>query len=61
MELVWEGWGQGLPRISPPLVMFPPHALRSLLERVSGARLVYEQAVMTRVISFEYLNRLLVW
>ena len=36
-------------------------ALRSLLERLVGARLVYQQACMTRVISFEYLNRQLVW
>ena len=43
------------------LLVGSPYALRSLLERVSGARLVYEQAVMTRVISFEYLNRQLVW
>ena len=32
-----------------------------MLERVAGARLVYDRAVMTRVISFEYLNRTLVW
>jgi peroxin-2 len=35
--------------------------LRSLLERLVGARLVYRQATMTRIISFEYLNRQLVW
>lgn len=34
---------------------------RSVLERVAGMRLVYKQACMTRVISFEYLNRQLVW
>jgi len=34
---------------------------RSLLERVVGARLVYKQPSMARVISFEYLNRQLVW
>ncbi len=36
-------------------------AHRSLLERLVGARLVYLQPVMTRIISFEYLNRQLVW
>ncbi|KAG1675900.1 hypothetical protein FOA52_001557 [Chlamydomonas sp. UWO 241] len=34
---------------------------RSVLERAAGMRLVYQQARMTRVISFEYLNRQLVW
>ncbi|GLC33108.1 hypothetical protein PLESTB_000369600 [Pleodorina starrii] len=34
---------------------------RSLLERLVGARLVWRQAAMSRVISFEYLNRQLVW
>ncbi|GIL76324.1 hypothetical protein Vretimale_5869 [Volvox reticuliferus] len=34
---------------------------RSLLERLVGARLVWRQAAMTRIISFEYLNRQLVW
>jgi hypothetical protein len=37
------------------------HLHRSLLERVVGARLVYTQPVMTRLVSFEYLNRQLVW
>ena len=36
-------------------------SIRSLLERATGSRLVYQQAVMTRIISFEYLNRQLVW
>lgn len=34
---------------------------RSLLERLLGARLVYKEPNMSRVISFEYLNRQLVW
>lgn len=34
---------------------------RSLLERVLRARLVYQRANMARAISFEYLNRQLVW
>eukprot|EP00775_Hariotina_reticulata_P013226 gene13226-13357_t len=34
---------------------------RTLVERVIGARLVYKQANMSRLISFEYLNRQLVW
>ena len=34
---------------------------RSLLERLVGARLVYAQPTMARVISFEYLSRQLVW
>lgn len=34
---------------------------RSLLERVLCARLVYVRPDMTRVISYEYLNRQLVW
>ena len=36
-------------------------ACRSLLERVLRARLVYQRANMARAISFEYLNRQLVW
>mmetsp|Transcript_15016 Transcript_15016/g.32525 ORF Transcript_15016/g.32525 Transcript_15016/m.32525 type:complete len:392 (-) Transcript_15016:542-1717(-) len=44
------------------LVAFLHHGThRSLLERLVGARLVYQQPHMTRVISFEYLNRQLVW
>jgi peroxin-2 len=35
--------------------------IRTLLERFCGARLIYQQACMTRIISFEYLNRQLVW
>lgn len=31
------------------------------MERLLGARLVYKQANMSRLISFEYLNRQLVW
>lgn len=34
---------------------------RNLLERLLGARLVYKEPNMSRVISFEYLNRQLVW
>ena len=34
---------------------------RSLLERVLRTRLVYQRANMARAISFEYLNRQLVW
>lgn len=34
---------------------------RSLLERLVCARLVYDRPVMARVVSFEYLNRQLVW
>eukprot|EP00877_Chromochloris_zofingiensis_P014144 jgi/Chrzof1/8984/Cz03g31260.t1 len=34
---------------------------RSLLERILGARLVYKQANMSRLVSFEYMNRQLVW
>lgn len=34
---------------------------RSLLERLLRARLVYQKANMARAISFEYLNRQLVW
>jgi len=34
---------------------------RTLVERVIGARLVYRQPNMSRLISFEYLNRQLVW
>eukprot|EP00878_Enallax_costatus_P047651 GHUV01058657.1.p1 GENE.GHUV01058657.1~~GHUV01058657.1.p1 ORF type:complete len:394 (+),score=101.12 GHUV01058657.1:510-1691(+) len=34
---------------------------RTLVERLLGARLVYKQANMSRLISFEYLNRQLVW
>lgn len=34
---------------------------RSLLERVLSIRLVYQRASMARALSFEYLNRQLVW
>ena len=34
---------------------------RSLLERILRMRLVYAQPAMTRALSFEYLNRQLVW
>lgn len=34
---------------------------RSLLERILGARLVYQQTNMARALSFEYLNRQLIW
>lgn len=34
---------------------------RTLVERLIGARLVYRQPNMSRLISFEYLNRQLVW
>lgn len=34
---------------------------RSLLERLLGARLVYTKGSMARALSFEYLNRQLVW
>jgi hypothetical protein len=44
------------------LMMFLRHGrYRSLLERLLRARLVYKEANMSRVISFEYLNRQLVW
>ena len=33
---------------------------RTLLERLLGCRLVWRQAAMSRIISFEYLNRQLV-
>ncbi len=39
----------------------PPHWCRSLLERLLRARLVYQQPSAARAISFEYLNRQLVW
>lgn len=34
---------------------------RSLLERVLATRLVYDRPVMARAVSFDYLNRQLVW
>jgi Pex2 / Pex12 amino terminal region len=37
------------------------HGCRSLVERALCARLVYQRAAMARAISFEYLNRQLVW
>ena len=36
-------------------------ARRSVLERLLRARLVYSRAAMARALSFEYLNRQLVW
>jgi peroxin-2 len=38
-----------------------PMLHRSVLERLLGARLVYSRASMARALSFEYLNRQLVW
>lgn len=38
-----------------------PNCRRSLLERLLRARLVYQQPSAARAISFEYLNRQLVW
>ena len=32
-----------------------------MLERILGARLVYNKGSMARALSFEYLNRQLVW
>jgi peroxin-2 len=44
------------------LTLFLRHGrYRSLLERLLRARLVYKEPNMSRVISFEYLNRQLVW
>ena len=43
------------------LLKVEPNVCRSLLERVLRARLVYQRANMARAISFEYLNRQLVW
>ncbi|DBB13024.1 TPA: hypothetical protein ACH3X3_005760 [Trebouxia sp. C0006] len=43
------------------LVFLQQGKYRSLLERVLRARLVYQRANMARAISFEYLNRQLVW
>ena len=37
------------------------HERRSVLERLLRARLVYSRAAMARALSFEYLNRQLVW
>ena len=37
------------------------HERRSVLERLLRARLVYTRAAMARALSFEYLNRQLVW
>ena len=34
---------------------------RSVVHRILGAQLVYEKAVMSRALSFEYLNSQLVW
>lgn len=39
----------------------PPSQLRTLLERLIGARPVYVQTHAPRAISYEYLNRQLVW
>ncbi|DBA79327.1 hypothetical protein WJX79_000617 [Trebouxia sp. C0005] len=43
------------------LVFLQQGKYRSLLERVLRARLVYQRANMARAITFEYLNRQLVW
>lgn len=43
-------------------LLIPSHSLRrSLLEWAVGARLVWVRPTMSRAISFEYLNRQLVW
>jgi peroxin-2 len=38
-----------------------PFCCRSVLDRLLRARLVYQQPSAARAISFEYLNRQLVW
>lgn len=43
------------------LVFLRRGVYRSISERVLGARLVLQQASMARALSFEYLNRQLVW
>lgn len=43
------------------MLLLPLHCNRTLVERLIGARLVYKRANMSRLISFEYLNRQLVW
>lgn len=49
-------------RFEAPFCLICPSVLRrSLLERLLRARLVYQQPVAARAISFEYLNRQLVW
>ena len=45
--------------IDPTLCALPSR--RSLLERLLSARLVYARPSAARAISFEYLNRQLVW
>ncbi|GIL45013.1 hypothetical protein Vafri_2409 [Volvox africanus] len=50
-----------LPGPFPPSNMNAARLRSSLLERLVGARLVWRQAAMNRIISFEYLNRQLVW
>ena len=43
------------------LLIRSTRARRSVLERLLRARLVYSRAAMARALSFEYLNRQLVW
>lgn len=68
-SLSWRAWGllqrvESAVRISSfvnLLIFLRTGRYQSLVERLLGARLVYERATMSRAVSFEYMNRQLVW
>ncbi|MEW5311096.1 MAG: hypothetical protein WDW38_002839 [Sanguina aurantia] len=65
-RMIWKGmrWAEGAYRVCEAANYFEflrSGLYRSLLERLLRARLVYRQPIMTRIISFEYLNQQLVW
>ncbi|MEW5300009.1 MAG: hypothetical protein WDW36_002973 [Sanguina aurantia] len=65
-RMIWKGmrWAEGAYRVCEAANYFEflrSGLYRSVLERLLRARLVYRQPIMTRIISFEYLNQQLVW
>ncbi|CAK0781583.1 hypothetical protein CVIRNUC_005413 [Coccomyxa viridis] len=57
----WAETGFKLASLLNFIVFLHSGKYRSLLERLLGARLVYTKGSMARALSFEYLNRQLVW
>ncbi|KAI8817923.1 Pex12 amino terminal region-domain-containing protein [Fimicolochytrium jonesii] len=56
----FENWYRGLSLLN-LLVFLYNGRYRSLVDRILGMRLVYKQREMSRQVSFEFMNRQLVW
>ncbi|KAK9853593.1 hypothetical protein WJX84_000025 [Apatococcus fuscideae] len=59
--LRWAEAAHRLASLANALAFLRYGVYRSLLERMLRARLVYQQTNMARALSFEYLNRQLIW